>query len=289
MSKKKKRKKRKNRRKRNSKNRRKKNSKKIDVRLVLTDKAWKQIAEVLVKIKRKDGSPPKIENRLFIEAVLYVARTGIPWRDLPKCFGRWEAIYNRLRRWEEKGLWRKLWEQLQQKKYKTAKIIFIDSTIVRAHQHAAGAPNKRGGQEAQALGRSRGGFTTKIHCACIDESTGVSFILTGGQRHDAPIFDEVFDELPEENCLEEAAMDRGYDSNHIREKLENNEVTPVIPPRKNRKEEIYYDKETYKLRNKVERIFNKMKHFRRIATRYEKLSCVFLAFIHIVAVVIGIR
>jgi transposase len=78
-------------------------------------------------------------------------------------------------------------------------------------------------------------------------------------------------------------MDKGYDSDPIRQHLQAHEVTPVIPPRHNRKEPILYDTEQYKLREKVERFFNKLKHFRRIATRYEKLLQTFLALIHLVA------
>lgn len=108
-------------------------------------------------------------------------------------------------------------------------------------------------------------------------------MITGGQDSDMPGFDKVFDSLPQENALEAAIMDKGYDSNHIRDKLRKQNLTPVIPPKSNRKETISYDKALYKLREKVERFFNKLKQFRRIATRYEKLGYVFLAFIHIVA------
>ena len=113
-----------------------------EVRLVLTDAAWEEIAEVLHTAKRTDGRPPVQSDRMFLEAVLYNARTGIPWRDLPACFGNWDAVYNRFRRWEHRGVWRKLWEGLQDQKFKIAKHIFIDSTIVRAHQHASGALKK---------------------------------------------------------------------------------------------------------------------------------------------------
>jgi putative transposase len=98
-----------------------------------------------------------------------------------------------------------------------------------------------------------------------------------------PGFDEVFDQLPPENNLEDAVMDKGYDSNHIRDKLKENNMNPVIPPKSNRTESIDYDKDKYKLREKVERFFNRLKQFRRIATRYDKLGNIFLAFIHIVA------
>jgi transposase len=116
------------------------------VRLVLTDEAWIEMSEVLSRVKRKDGRPAEQSDRMFIEAVLYVARTGLPWRDLPEEFGHWDAVYNRFRRWEKRGVWRKLWEGLQEDTVKTAKQIFIDSPIVRAYQHAAGALKKTAGR-----------------------------------------------------------------------------------------------------------------------------------------------
>jgi len=98
-----------------------------------------------------------------------------------------------------------------------------------------------------------------------------------------PGFDAVFDQIPAENDLDNAVMDKGYDSNHIRDKLKEEGMNPVIPPKSNRKEVIDYDKDVYKLHEKVERFFNSLKQFRRIATRYDKLGHIFLAFIHIVA------
>jgi transposase len=117
-----------------------------DVRLVLTEEVWADMAEVLAQVTRKDGRPPDQSDRTFLEAVLYLARTGVPWRDLPGEFGHWDAVYHRFRRWEKRGVWRKLWEGLQQDRFKMAKQVFIDSTIVRAHQHAAGALKKTVGK-----------------------------------------------------------------------------------------------------------------------------------------------
>lgn len=84
-------------------------------------------------------------------------------------------------------------------------------------------------------------------------------------------------------------MDKAYDSGQIRDYLKKKEISPVIPPRSNRTETISYDKHSYKLRNTIERLFNKMKHFRRIATRYEKLGQTFLALIYLVAAFIMVR
>ena len=115
------------------------------VRLLLTDEAWAEIAPILAAIKSRAGSPPALSARMFIEAVLYLARTGTPWRDLPADFGHWDAVYNRFRRWERRGTWRQLWEQLQVGDCPMTCHLFIDATIVRAHQHAAGALKKTAG------------------------------------------------------------------------------------------------------------------------------------------------
>jgi len=114
----------------------------MSVRLLLTDEAWAEIAPILATLKSRAGSPPVLSDRLFIEAVLYLARTGTPWRDLPEAFGRWDAVSNRFRRWERRGLWRRLWERLHTEDCPLTRHLFIDATIVRTHQHAAGALKK---------------------------------------------------------------------------------------------------------------------------------------------------
>lgn len=104
-----------------------------------------------------------------------------------------------------------------------------------------------------------------------------------------PGFDVVLAQVTVGHALENAIMDKGYDSNHIRDKLKEDGINPVIPPKSNRKDIIDYDKDTYKLREQVERFFNRLKQFRRIATRYDKLGNIFLAFIHIVAACLIIK
>ena len=133
-----------------------------DVRLVLTDEAWADIAEVLAQVKRKDGRPAEQSDRLFLEALLYLARTGVPWRDLPAVFGHWDAVYNRFRRWEQSGVWQQLWAGLQQDRFKTAKQLFIDSTIVRAHQHAAGALKKTAAKKPRLWAVLEGAFPPRF-------------------------------------------------------------------------------------------------------------------------------
>ena len=132
-------------------------------------------------------------------------------------------------------------------------------------------------------------MSTKIHAGCRDERVGVALVLTAGQDHESPVFATVLAQVPQPSSLTHAIMDKAYDSDQIRAQLAAHEIVPVIPSKSNRTVSYAYDKEIYKLRQKVERFFNALKQFRRIATRYEKLSQTFLAFIHLVAAWIIIK
>ena len=148
---------------------------------------------------------------------------------------------------------------------------------------------KNGGQAAQALGRSRGGLSTTIHAGCRDARTGVAVVLTAGHCHESPVFETVFAQVPSGPPLTHALMDKGYDSDGIREHLIAHDIAPVIPSKSHRRAPLDYEQASYKLREKVERFFNNLTQFRRIATQYEKLSQTFLAFIHLGAAWIIIK
>jgi transposase len=115
------------------------------MRYMLTDGLWAAMGPLVEKAKRhKGGQPPVLPERDFFEALLYLARTGVPWRDLPSEFGRWDAVYNRFRRWVASGALRRLFEALTaDPAFGDVRRVLIDSTIVRAHQHAAGARRKK--------------------------------------------------------------------------------------------------------------------------------------------------
>ena len=107
--------------------------------------------------------------------------------------------------------------------------------------------------------------------------------LTPGQAHDGRQFESLYESLPADNVLESAALDKGYDADRIRERLSRDGLAPVIPPMSSRSQKPFYDKALYRQRNRVERFFNKLKQFRRIATRYDKLAKTFFAAVHLVA------
>jgi putative transposase len=115
------------------------------MRYMLTDDLWAAMEPHVRQAKRhKGGQPPVLSDRAFFEALLYLARTGIPWRDLPAEFGRWDAVSNRFRRWVHSGGLRRLFEALTaDPAFGDIRRVLIDSTIVRAHQHAAGARRKK--------------------------------------------------------------------------------------------------------------------------------------------------
>ena len=132
-------------------------------------------------------------------------------------------------------------------------------------------------------------MTTQIHAVCASEADAVAIRITAGPVGDAPVGEALVDALDPRDGIRYAAMDKAYDSNAIRAKLDAKGITPVIPPKSNRLEIIVYDQERYKQRNKVERLFNKLKQFRRVATRYEKLKANFLAFVTVALIVIMLR
>ena len=106
------------------------------LRRELTDAHWGRIKD-FVPGKETDCGSTGRDNRLFVDAVLWIARTSSPWRDLPDAFGNWNSVYVRFSRWAKKGNWELLFEALVDDP--DFEYLIIDSTIVRAHQHAAGA------------------------------------------------------------------------------------------------------------------------------------------------------
>jgi len=159
----------------------------------------------------------------------------------------------------------------------------IDSTCVRAHQHAAGARHSEG---SQGLGRSAGGLTSKLHL-CFSENAGPqNFVLSAGNEHDIKHADKLCKNLSADTIL---LADKGYDCNDFRINLLLGKVLPVIPYRQNRALYGYYDKKTYKIRYKIECFFGRLKQFRGFASRYDKYARSFLAGVAILCAVIAFK
>ena len=112
----------------------------VRARLVLSDDQWDRIAPLIIGRPDQKGSTGR-DNRMFLEGVLWIVRTGAPWRDLPEAFGEWNSVFRRFSRWSRKGIWQRIFEALSDDS--DFEYLIVDSTIIRAHQHASGA--KKGG------------------------------------------------------------------------------------------------------------------------------------------------
>jgi transposase len=173
----------------------------------LTDEQWAVLEPLLPKGMRA-GRPPVWSRRQLIDGIRFRVRTGVPWRDVPVEYGPWGRVYDLFRRWQRNGTWQQILTRLQSLANAKGAITWdlsVDSTVCRAHRHAAGA-RRQGGLQREppggvfaepgdhGLGRSRGGFTTKLHLA-VEQGQKPMSMITAGQRGDSPQFEPVLEKV----------------------------------------------------------------------------------------------
>ncbi len=137
--------------------------------------------------------------------------------------------------------------------------------------------HKKGAQQAEGLGRSRGGFTTKLHARCDAQGRPLAFVLTPGQTHDVQGFGPLMRMIADR--IDALLADKGYDADAIRQELADAEIEAVIPAKRNRRNPAPHDRVKYRWRNRIERLFSKLKNWRRIATRYDKTADSYIGFV----------
>jgi len=136
------------------------------------------------------------------------------------------------------------------------------------------------------VGRSRGGLTTKIHARVDAKGRPLQLLISPGQVHDISCAEALLDRLEQGAVI---VADKGYDADRVRAHIRAQGAIPNIPNRSNRKRKFRWKKALYRQRNLVERFFNKLKQFRRIATRYDKLGAAFLAFVKLASLRVWLR
>ena len=246
----------------------------------INDRQWEGISSFLQSIKGLHCHTP--ENlRIFIEGVWFILRTGMQWRHLPVHYGSWSSVHRKFKRWSDRGIWEDLFRAVQIEP--DLENIMIDSTIIRAHACAAGL--KKESQSSEALGRSKGGFTTKIHAVVDGLGNPLRFQLTPGQRQDITQAPDMIKDFSQSKIL----ADKGYDANSLIDQLREQNCEAVIPPKKNRKEQRFYDMESYKERHLIECFFGKLKYYRRVFSRFEKSASAFLSFLSFAGALIWLR
>src|SRR5665213_1657178 len=203
----------------------------------------------------------RLSNLQVLNAVLYVAEQGCKWRGLPKRFGRWHTIYMRMSRWSKNGVLDRVFEKLQVEQIVRIKLeaVCLDST------------------------------STKIHMVAADARTAIAFALSPGNAHDAPEGRELLWALPRMPEGLPMLMDRAYEGDETRQLVFDLGMVPVVPPKSNRVDPWAYDRALYTKRNEIERLFRRLKGFRRIFSRFEKLDVLFLGFLNFALIVEALR
>lgn len=252
----------------------------FDKFLRLSDENWAYLLPKLRLIPDiRVGCPTTCRH--FIEAVMWILRVGGQWRSLPSERGYWNTVFKRYSRWNEVGVWNVILEILS--KHADLQDVSIDSTVIRAHACAAGAAQSTA--QAEALGRSRGGFGCKIHMAVDALGMPLKLILTGGQEADVTQAIPLMVGINADACL----ADKAYDADRFVEELNSRGIKIVIPPKANRKTPRQCDFHHYKERHVIECLFGKLKYYRRIATRYEKKAINFMGMVALSCVLIWLR
>ncbi|MBP3556349.1 MAG: IS5 family transposase, partial [Thermoguttaceae bacterium] len=218
-----------------------------------------------------------VDHLTVLNAILYVDENGCEQRALPRRYGHWNTVYRRFRRWAESGVLSQVMEVLQNEALSNAdfSVLSLDSTFVKASPCAAGALKKNG---PQAIGRTKGGRTTKIHAIVAGPTTPVALKLTPGNAGDAPVGREILRNLDVKRLKSKfVLMDRAYEGDETRQTARDVGLKPVVPSKRNRRKLWRYNKKLYKRRNEIERFFRRIQDFRRIATRCDKLDVMFSA------------
>ncbi|UQS23127.1 IS5 family transposase [Amycolatopsis thermalba] len=282
----------------------------------VTDRAWAWIEPLLPPVSGR-GRRWR-DHRQVLNAILWKLRTGAPWRDLPERYGPWKTAHERLRLWTADGTWQKILDEVIVKDDSVGEVewvISVDSSVVRAHQHAAGARKKGAapGVEALAvdgegLGRSRGGLSTKIHLAVDGRGLPMRVLLTGGHAGDNPQLLPLLDGIAvarigpgRPRCRPDRVVaDKAYSHPSTRQAMRDRRIRFVSPEREDQIARRVargsrggrppaFDAETYKRRNMVERCFNRLKQFRDLATRYAKRAAYYQAELTIAAIILWLR
>ena len=207
------------------------------------------------------------DDRRFLEALHFFTVENVRWRALPECFGPWNSVWKRFDRLSKAGVFEAFFDTLASMS-STAHLLQMFELHRRARSCIGG--RSKGGQDGQALGRSRGGFTTKIHAKSDASGDIIAFDLTGGEAFDGRHFETLLDIGPD---IQPRAVicDKGYASKANRDAARARGIALVIPHKANEKNKpAFFARTLYKARARIEQGVGRLKRFKRVALRCEK-------------------
>jgi transposase len=242
----------------------------------LSDEQWFRIEPHLPTDVR---GVERVDDRRVISGIVHVLKSGCRWCDCPPEYGPPTTIYNRFR---ALGTARAVGKPVPEVGRARAIRRHPDDRLHACQSPPLGIRRKRG-EKKQAVGRSRGGRNTKIHALADAKGRLIAILLSGGEAHDCPVAERLIRRVkPSKRML----GDKAYDSAELRQELHERGTKSVIPNRCNRKQPFSFSKRLYKLRWHIESAFNRLKDFRRIATRYDKLARNYLASVCLAAAIV---
>jgi transposase len=251
---------------------------------VISDELWSVLEPLLNEVRPWAARPIK-NFRRTIEAIVWRHDNGAKWRSIPSELGPWWMAAQIFIRWSKLGVWERLLRLVQERCGRELGMVFLDGTVVRAHHKAAGA-RKEGrtaeeSADAQALGRSRGGYGTKGHVLADAGGRAIGFLLTPGQDAERPQAGKLLEFLPGTPVW--TVADRGYSAHDLRMAIRDLGSKPAIPTRRNEAAVACPDW-IYVNRQRVERLWGRLKEWRAVATRYEKTARSYLGVLNLAAV-----
>ena len=224
-------------------------------------------------VAKKTGRPP-ISSRAAFNGILWILKSGAPWRFLPSKYGKWNSVYKKFRQWTKAGIF----ENLVPRHKEYGEFLALDSTFCKVHRHALGAHKNASGHETkQDIDSSRGGKTTKIHVLIDKNFQVINFLLSAGNVNDNLVALPLLQGLDLKDKV--VLADKAYSTAKIRDYLEKQGALVCIPNKVNAKVKHEFDEELYKKRNVVERFFCRLKDYLRITIRLDKLSSSFSSFV----------
>ena len=228
---------------------------------MLKDEHWTRLRPILLALNIYD----KENLRQTVEGVLYCMRVGCSCRDLPSYFGKPNTVYKACQCWFRSNKLIALFTLLI--KDSDLEWIFIDGTHIKAHQHSSG-----GNERLQGISKSVAGRATKIHLAVDSHGNPSTFVLSDGTTHNVKVAPDLIDQI-DLSTTEIVCADKGYDSDALREHIKQAGTRDNIPRKRNTKSSNdHMDWHLYKICHLVENAFAKLKNYRAVATRFDKLK-----------------